>query len=222
MNCFSIRRRLIVILALATFAGAAPAFAQQRDTTAQRRDTTAQTRATAAKRDTTVADTTPKHITARTAFFRSVLLPGWGQFSVGANRRAVAFITLQSTSWYMLVKTLNKVSAAHKRVDEVRGFAKDSLLMDTTTAAKTRYANADSLKLAIDTFSLVKDKQKLLHSRQEQRQDWITYTLFLTLASGVDAFVAAQLADFPANISTRREPNGAYQLKVTVPFPRRQ
>jgi hypothetical protein len=222
MNRFFTRRRLIVILALATFAAAAPAHAQQRDTTTQRRDTTAHAPAKTQVGDTAAADTMPKHITPRSAFFRSVLLPGWGQLSVGANRRAVAFITLQSTSWYMLVKTLNKVSAAHKRINEVRAIAKDSLLADTTTAAKTRYANADSLKLAIDTFTIVKNKQKLLHSREEQRQDWITYTLFLTLASGVDAFVAAQLADFPATITTRRDVNGAYQLKVTVPFPRRQ
>jgi hypothetical protein len=53
-------------------------------------------------------------------------------------------------------------------------------------------------------------------------QDWIAYTLFFTLASGVDAFVAAHLADFPADIETGRRPDGATELRISIPLPSRR
>ncbi|HEX6558898.1 MAG TPA: hypothetical protein VF021_05530, partial [Longimicrobiales bacterium] len=149
----------------------------------------------------------------------------------GAPRRAAVFITLQSASWFMLVKTLNKVSEANrleeKHVQLATPLVTDSLnaLMARDTAWNRRLSDPDTFKTAlaigIDTTSTVRSARALVNSRNEQRQDWITYTLFLTLASGVDAFVAAHLADFPATVSTRRLSDGAFQLKLTVPVPRK-
>jgi len=182
-------------------------------------------------RDTTAADSARKIISPGTAFFRSVLIPGWGQLSVGAPGRAAVFITLQSASWYMLVKTVKKLSQAYERRDarvtEWTPIVTDSLQAIAArgdTLLQRRLADPDTFKLvvasAVDTASAVHAAASLVNSRQEQRQDWITYTLFLTLASGVDAFVAAHLADFPATIEPRR--NGAFQLKFTLPAPHRR
>lgn len=214
------RRRLcLIVLLFALVAAAKPAHAQQ----VPARDTTA-----------AAADTTPRIISPGKAFLRSVLVPGWGQFSVHANTRGVVFVALQSTSWYMLVKTLNRLSDAQNRAADSLKFARawvsDTLhahvAASTDTAFVRRMSNPDTFKIevnaAADTVAAVKATRALVNSREQQRQDWITYTLFLTLASGVDAFVAAHLADFPATITTRRELNGAYQVKLTVPFPRRR
>ncbi len=65
-----------------------------------------QTQPTTAKPDSTAGqapDTTPRLISPRAAFLRSVIVPGWGQISAHAYNRAAVFITLQSASWYMLV-----------------------------------------------------------------------------------------------------------------------
>jgi hypothetical protein len=55
-----------------------------------------------------------------------------------------------------------------------------------------------------------------------QRQDWITYTLVWTLASGVDAFVAAHLATFPGKVEAEpRSSGGGMQLKLSFPTGRK-
>jgi hypothetical protein len=214
------RRLLTACIVLGVLCGTRPAFAQR--TTTPARDTT------------TAVDTTKKVISPGSAFFRSVLIPGWGQLSVGSKTRAAVFITLQSASWYMLVKTLKKLSQAEDRRDarvtQWTPIVTDTLLamadpgrVPPDTALQRRVSDPDTLKFlvrsALDTTTAVRAANSLVNSRQEQRQDWITYTLFLTLASGVDAFVAAHLADFPATIEPRR--NGAFQLKFTLPAQRR-
>ena len=185
-----------------------------------------QPRPTTPKPDSTVVqapDTTLRLISPRAAFLRSVIVPGWGQISAHAYNRAAVFITLQSASWYMLVKTLNKLSDAHKLEDDRLAWQTDSLhtLMASDTMQNRILSDPDSFRVRVAAADTVVAIRSLIDSREEQRQDWIAYTLFLTLASGVDAYVAAHLADFPATISTRRQSNGAYQLKVTVPLRRR-
>lgn len=205
----NLRRCVCAVAVLATFAAAAPARAQQA--------TPAPPAPLAAR------DTSAKRLSPRTAFIRSLIIPGWGQFSAGAEKRAVTFALLQSSSWYMLAKTLNKLSDAHKietmRITLVTDTLRAQMQRDTALA---RVLSADSaFKNRIDAADTVVASRSLITSREAQRQDWITYTLFLTLASGVDAFVAAHLADFPATISTGPRPNGAFQLKLTMPARRR-
>src|SRR5690349_4797514 len=83
--------RVAVVLAL--LLPAARASAQQQPQTPSR---PAQVRAG----DTTlVADTIPKEDhTARSAFAKALILPGWGHFSIGANRRGMVFVALEGTS----------------------------------------------------------------------------------------------------------------------------
>lgn len=210
------RRLLTGSLVICSLLAAAPAHAQR---VTPARDTTT----------TPAQDTTKHYLSPGKAFLRSVLIPGWGQFSVGAPRRGVVFVTLQSASWYMLVKTLKKVSEANDFADAhlktATPIVTDTLraMMTRDTSLNRRWSNPDTFQVALlnalDTTSIVRSARALVNSRNEQRQDWITYTLFLTLASGVDAFIAAHLADFPATITPRR--NGAYQLKFTLPAPRR-
>ena len=78
------------------------------------------------------------------------------------------------------------------------------------------------LEARLDTTQLVNGERSLVTSRKRHMQDWITYTIFFTLASGVDAFVAAHLADFPVQIGTQPQTNGSVDVRLSVPLPSRR
>ena len=185
-------RRFLLALLLVAFAS--PAIAQ---------DTTA------------VADTTLRNFPPGKALMRSMLLPGWGQFSVGAVKRGAFFVLAQGSSYYMLAKTHSRLNDAKDKETAQRQFARDSIL---------GMQNPDTVNLEarIDSVDSVVARHSLVVSRERQMQDWITYTIFFTLASGVDAFVAAHLADFPVEVGTEPQMNGRTDIKFTVPLPQRR
>ena len=94
--------------------------------------------------------------------------------------------------------------------------------MAEDTALNRILSDPDSFRIRVDNSELVRDVRGLISAREEQRQDWLAYTIFLTLASGVDAFVAAHLANFPATISTSPGREGGMNVRLSVPIPRRQ
>lgn len=202
--------RILRIVLLAVFVVVLPARAQQAPVPVQPQPVT--------------EDTVRSGISPGSAFFRSVLIPGWGQFSAGAKTRGVIFVTLQASSYYMLGKTLSKIADAGEVQDERIAMESDSLRvkMAADTVLNRKLSEPEAFDSAVNATASVVDIQKLIDSRKEQRQDWIAYTIFLTLASGVDAFVAAHLSDFPATITTRPAPTGGMNIQVGIPFPRRQ
>lgn len=202
--------RILRIVLLAVFAVVLPARAQQAPVPVQPQPV--------------AEDTVRSGISPGSAFFRSVLIPGWGQFSAGAKTRGVIFVALQASSYFMLGKTLSKIADARDVQDERIAFESDSLRvkMAADTALSRKLSEPEAFDSAVNATASVVDIQKLIDSRKEQRQDWIAYTIFFTLASGVDAFVAAHLSDFPATITTRPAPTGGMNIQVGIPFPRRQ
>jgi hypothetical protein len=205
----TMRRRVATLVFFFTLALALPARAQQAPQPVQ---------------PDTAAQDSAKGLSPRSAFIRSLIIPGWGQWSVGAKKRAGVFFVLQSASYFMLGKTLHKLSYAHEVESDLIDQVGDSLRteMATDTALNRILSDPDSFRIRVDNSEPVLDIRRLIGSREEQRQDWIAYTIFLTLASGVDAFVAAHLADFPATISTRPGPAGGMNIQLSVPIPRRQ
>ena len=197
-----LRLRFVTLL----FVLVSPAAAQQRPDSVARTDTIA------------------RRVSPGTAFYRSLLVPGWGQLSVGAPKRAAAFITIQGASAFMLTKTMIKLEDAREVEEEREEAARDSLdaLMATDTIARKRLSDPVEYQAAIDSTEGVQRVRRLIDSRKQQRQDWVTYLLVSTLASGVDAFVAAHLADFPARVDAEMRRDGGYDLKFTVPTRRRQ
>ena len=181
----------------------------------------AQQKAAATKPDSVKVDT--NRISPGKAFYRSLLIPGWGQASVGAYARGGTFFGLQTASAYMLVKTLGKLGQAHDSESKRVGQARDSLLalMAKDTLANKRLSDRAVFNAAVDSTPGVARARRLINSRENQRQDWITYTLVLTLASGVDAFVAAHLATFPGKVEAEPSAGGGMQLKVSVPTGRK-
>ena len=169
-------------------------------------------------------ETDTVRVSPRTAFIRSLLVPGWGQFSVGSYTRGAIFITLQGTSAFMVVRTQTRIDDAKDLVAERTAAAVDSLneLVATDTAAARRLRTPEAFQAAVDETPGVRRARGLVESRRNQRQDWVTYLIVSTLASGVDAFVAAHLADFPARIEPEARPDGSAGLKFTIPIGRRR
>jgi len=169
-------------------------------------------------------ETDTARVSPRTAFIRSLLVPGWGQFSVGSYKRGAVFIALQGTSAFMVVRTQVRVNEAKDLVAERTVAAVDSLnqLIETDTAAARRLSRPGAFQAAVDSTPGVRRARGLVESRRNQRQDWVTYLIVSTLASGVDAFVSAHLADFPAEIEPEARPDGSAALKFTIPVGRRR
>ena len=175
----------------------------------------------AATADTVRADSA-RRITPGKAFYRSLLVPGWGQASVGAYMRGGTFFALQSTSAYMMLKTMSRLEDAREIERRRVAFAADSLraVVPVTPADSARLSDPVKFQAALDSLPSVIRIRRLIDSRKEQRQDWITYTLVFTLASGIDAFVAAHLANFPATIDAAPRVGGGANLQVRVPVGR--
>ena len=60
----------------------------------------------------TAADTTSMRLSPGKAMMRSMLLPGWGQFSVGAVKRGVLFAALQGSSYYSVGDAFGAIDGA--------------------------------------------------------------------------------------------------------------
>jgi hypothetical protein len=159
----------------------------------------------------------------RGAFLRSLAVPGWGQLHVGAPRRAAVFIGLQATSYAMLAQSIRRLDSI--RQDEIMRMApvRDSILVAarTDTALARRIEDPFVLDELIGTNPNVASARALVRARTQHRQDWIAYTIAFTMASAMDAYVAAHLANFPAAIEAEPRPGGGVSLQFSVPVGRR-
>jgi len=159
-------------------------------------------------------------VSPRGAMLRSFLLPGWGQLAAGSPTRAGVWFAIEGADVYMLTRTLRRLGDAKDRERGLVRFRSDSLngAMAQDTALARRLADPLAFDSAVSAGEEVRNIRNLVESREQQRQDWITYTLFFTLLSGVDAYVNAQLVDFPVDISLRHTTEGAFVLSLRVPL----
>lgn len=109
------------------------------------------------------------------AFFRSVLIPGWGQLAADKPVRGAFYFTMQTATVYMVIRTQN-------RIDDAEGEA-------------------------------------LKESRREQREDWLVLAGFWALASGIDAWVSAQMWGFEGEVVPPPDGSAGLALRVRVPVP---
>lgn len=63
-------------------------------------------------------DSTTRPVSAMGAFWRSLVLPGWGQAKVGQPGRGAFYFTMEAASLWMVFKTSQKKSAAERAGDE--------------------------------------------------------------------------------------------------------
>ena len=147
---------------------------------------------------------------ARGAMLRSFVLPGWGQASYDRWVRAGVYFTGHVGNGYMIYKTLTSLGEAQDREDEWVDFVTDSI----ETAGEVP---SDSIDFYVDADPRVRHARNLVSSREDQREDWIALGVFWVLISGIDAYVTAQLADFPASIGAIIDDQRRIGVMVTVP-----
>jgi hypothetical protein len=128
-------------------------------------------------------------ITPKGAFIRSLIIPGWGQSRIGAPGRGGVYFGLEAGSLWMVYKADRKVQDARRRENELKAAG----LLDPTR------------------------QSGLLHSRLNQREDWITLSLFWLFFSGADAYVSTHLANFNAHVGAMPAPDGGVQVQASVP-----
>ena len=114
-------------------------------------------------------------ITPGQAFLRSVILPGWGQSTLGRHGTAALFVGFEGFAAMMYWKATWQLTYARER-------------------------------------------QKYVKSHQQEQQDWLVLLIFNHLMAGAEAFVAANLYDFPATLKAQAMPDGRPGVGVTVPF----
>lgn len=136
-----------------------------------------------------VPDTVRGGITPRGAFLRSLVVPGWGQSVLGAPGRGGVYFALEAGSLWMLIKSHRKLGEAR----EGERVARETGQLDPTA-----------------TDPLVRD-------RQNQREDWLTLSIFWLFFSGADAFVSAHLQDFDVHVNAVPRPGGALELRASIP-----
>jgi hypothetical protein len=172
-----------------------------------------------------VADTIPDEAPVpRNAFIRAMIIPGWGHMYIDEPRRGAVFIALQGTSWYMLVRTITRLNDARVSARTLEELGRDSLYasMAADTAISRQLSNPVAFDEALLEYPGLENARGLARTRQRHRQDWIVYTLVLTFAGAVDAYVTAHLKEFPVDFTATPVPGGGASLQLSVPAGRRR
>ncbi len=63
-----------------------------------------------------------------------------------------------------------------------------------------------------------RERGKFVKSHVQEREDWIVLLVFNHLVAGAEAYVSANLYDFPAALTIRRLPDGRTGIGVSVPL----
>jgi hypothetical protein len=111
-------------------------------------------------------------------FFRSLLIPGWGQASLDRKLTGGMFIAFEGLALAMALKA-----------DHELGY-------------------------------LERTNSQRLEGKRQERQDWLVLVAVNHLFSGLEAYVSANLFDFPADLRMRALPDGRRGVGVTLPMPR--
>ncbi len=132
-------------------------------------------------------------LSPRAALVRSLLVPGLGQFQLSRPKAGALFVATEVGSIGMVLKSrsdLNRATAARR----------DTTIVPVLDASGKPVI--DPVTGLPKTIGLVKNKNLAdrVRARRTHLEDWIAGIVFNHLFSGADAWVAANLADFNANV----------------------
>ncbi len=145
---------------------------------------------------TAPTDTAPKPpMSPRRAFLTSLMLPGYAQTVFGRDRAAMLFTVIEITSIGMARKSAMDLA-------EAKAFRYDSVVVTYKVDPVTGVAAIDpKTGLPVPaTWLASRYTPDLVKARKTHYEDWIAAIIFNHLFSGADAYVAANLWDFNANI----------------------
>ncbi|MEP7065355.1 MAG: hypothetical protein ABI889_04930 [Gemmatimonadota bacterium] len=128
----------------------------------------------------------------KTALFRSLLVPGWGQASLDRGTAGATYFALEAGSIAMLI------------------FAKKEL-------ANAKRAARDSTFLTDSTKGPPPELAGRVRVRRSQVEDWAALIFFTHLFSAADAFVSAHLWDVRVQVHGGQEMRSA-GVTATIPW----
>jgi len=134
-------------------------------------------------------ETDTPSLSPRGAFIRSLVMPGWGQTYVGAPARGALYFSAEVGSLWMVYKARQQLRVARE--------------LETNLRDSGQLTDPQRLDLVL--------------SREAQQEDWIALAIFVLLFSGVDAYVAAQLADFDERFGVRPVTGGGLEFEARLP-----
>ncbi len=111
-------------------------------------------------------------------FFRSLLIPGWGQASLDRKLTGGLFIAFEGLALGMALKANHELG-----------------YLEQTNSER-------------------------VEGKRQERQDWLVLVAVNHLFSGLEAYVSANLYDFPADLRMRVFPDGRRGVGLTLPMPR--
>jgi hypothetical protein len=149
-------------------------------------------------------DTPKPPMTPRRAFLTSLLIPGYAQTVFGRDHAAMLFAVIEIGSLAMARKSAQDLA-------EAKAFAGDSIVATYKIDQNTGIALIDpKTGLPIpDTYIASRFTPDRIKARRTHYEDWIAAIVFNHLFSGADAYVAANLWDFNANIGVVAAPGSA-------------
>ena len=143
-------------------------------------------------------------MTPRRAFLTSLLIPGYAQTVFGRDHAAMLFAVIEVGSIGMARKSAMDLA-------EAKALAKDSIVATYQIDPNTGLAVIDpKTGLPIpETYIASRFTPDRVKARRTHYEDWIAAIVFNHLFSGADAYVAANLWDFKANIGVVATPSSA-------------
>ena len=150
-------------------------------------------------------------LSPRRAFLTSLLLPGYGQLRLQRPNAAALFGTAEILSIGMARK-------AALDLREARRGARDSVVLTWKVNPTTGTIVLDSItgKPVPATFERNRNTPARIAARRTHYEDWIAAIVFNHLISGADAYVAANLWDFPVNVKGSVSARGSAQILATL------
>ena len=141
-------------------------------------------------------DSTKPPISPRRAFLSSFILPGYGQDRLDRPKAAMLFSTVEVISLGMAAK------AAHD-LREAKGASQDSVVSTYRVDPATGLAALDpkTRQPIPATYIHSRFDADRVKARRVHFEDWIAALFFNHLFAAADAYVAANLWDFHANVA---------------------
>ncbi len=149
-------------------------------------------------------DTPKPPMSPRRAFLTSLLIPGYAQTVFGRDHAAMLFAVIEIGSLAMARKSAQDLA-------EAKAFAGDSIVATYKIDPITGVALIDP-KTGLptpDTYIASRFTPDRIKARRTHYEDWVAAIVFNHLFSGADAYVAANLWDFNANIGVVAAPGSA-------------
>ncbi len=140
----------------------------------------------------------------RRAFLSSLLVPGYAQTVFGRDHAAMLFAVIE-------IGSLGMARKAAQDLAEAKAFAGDSIVATYKIDPTTGLAIIDP-KTGLptpDTYIASRFTPDRVKARRTHYEDWVAAIIFNHLFSGADAYVAANLWDFKANIGVVAAPHSA-------------